>query len=74
MSSSPIDQQLARYGARDVTVLLCRGLLRAMPHAEPLPVAQSMAQLVERLLGRPGASRCLIQDAAHGNVCGHGDV
>ena len=48
---SPIDQQLARFGARDLTVLLCGGLLRTLPHAEPLPVVLAMADLVRRIVG-----------------------
>ena len=48
---SEIDARLARFGPRDVTVLATNGLLRVLPHADPLPPVQSMAEVVAALAG-----------------------
>ena len=72
---SEIDARLARFGPRNVTVLATNGLLRVLPHADPLPPVVSMAEVVasiasdthpqavqraEQLVGERNARRALL--------------
>ena len=51
--ASEIDARLTRFGPRDVTVLGTNGLLRVLPHAQPLPPVLSMGEVTATLLGGP---------------------
>ena len=59
--SSDFNARLARFGPRDVTVIATNGLLRVLPHAEPLPPVQSMAEVVAAMTG--GAQPAVVQRA-----------
>ena len=53
--ASAMDEQLERFGARDMTVLLCNGLLQVLPHADPLPAVSDMGGVLRGVSPDAGA-------------------